>query len=101
MADTWHLQVRTPEQLLLDLSAVSHVQAHLIDGPITLLRGHIPLVGETAAGALRYYTADGGRGQVRLQPGILLVERHKITVLTSGLSDAQARVSDRPNMSDD
>lgn len=55
----WRLQVRSPEQILLDITEVSHIQAQLIDGPITILRGHIPLVGETATGTLRYYTAEG------------------------------------------
>lgn len=90
MAEMWRLQVRSPEQILLDLPAVSHVHAQLINGPITILRGHIPLVAEMAAGALRYCTADGAEGEIRLQPGILRVERRKITALTSGPLDQQA-----------
>ncbi len=85
MAEMYHLQVRSPEQILLDLPAVSRVQAQLIDGPITILRGHIPLVGEMAEGALRYCTSDRAEEEIHLQPGILRVERGKITVLTSGL----------------
>lgn len=85
MTEMWHLQVRSPEQILLDLPAVSHVHAQLVDGPITILQGHIPLVGEMTPGALRYYTPDGAEGEIHLQPGILRVEHRKITVLTSGL----------------
>ncbi len=85
MAEMWHLQVRSPEQILLDLPAVDHVHVQLIDGPITILRGHIPLVGEMAEGALRYHTAEGTEGKIYLREGILYVERGKITILTSGL----------------
>ena len=94
MADTWHLQVRSPEQVLLDVPAVSRVQAQLVDGPITILRGHIPLVGETAAGVLRYRAGDGSDGEIRLRPGILRVERERITVLTSGPASLQSTVQD-------
>jgi len=91
----WRLQVRSPEQVLLDVPAVSQVQAQLIDGPITLLRGHIPLVGETAAGVLRYHTADGSEGEIGLQAGILRVERKRITVLTPGRASHPSPVEDR------
>jgi len=80
----WHLQVRSPEQVLLDVPAVTRVQVQLVDGPITILRGHIPLLGETAAGALRYCAADGVEGEAHLQAGILRVGRQRITVLTFG-----------------
>jgi len=88
LAEMWHLQVHSPDRVLLDLREVSHVKAQLIDGPITILRGHHPLVGEMAAGALRYYTTDGA-GELYLEPGILVVERGRITVLTSGLAGRQ------------
>jgi F0F1-type ATP synthase epsilon subunit len=82
--DTWHLQVRSPEAVLLDVPSVCRVQAQLVDGPITILRGHAPLVGETAEGPLRYRSDDGSEGEVCLPPGILHVERLLISVLTSG-----------------
>ena len=91
----WHLQVRSPEQILLDITEVSHIQAQLIDGPITILRGHIPLVGETATGMLRYYTAEGIGKEIHLRPGVLLVERHKITLLTPGLIRSQSTAKDQ------
>ena len=89
MAELWHLEVRSPEQVLLDVPGVSRVQAQLIDGPITILRGHIPLVGETAAGVFRYSAADGSEGEIFLQAGILRVERQRITVLTPGGASTQ------------
>ena len=92
----WHLQVRSPERILLDVAAVARLQAELVDGPITILRGHIPLVGELAAGVLRYHTADGAGGEIDLQPGILRIDRQKITVLTSGLSSPQIRTHGHP-----
>lgn len=95
MAEMWHLQVRSPGQVLLDVPAVSRVWARLIDGPITLLRGHIPLVGETAAGALRYRTVDGSEGEIGLQSGILRVDRERITVLTSGLASPQSAAEEQ------
>lgn len=84
MTEVWHLQVRTPERILLDVPAVIRVHAQLLDGPITILRGHIPLVGEMAEGALRYWPAGGAEREIRLPPGLLRVERGKITILTSG-----------------
>jgi F0F1-type ATP synthase epsilon subunit len=90
----WHLQVRSPERVLLDVPEVSRVQAQLIDGPIAILRGHIPLVGETVAGVLRYRTADGSEGGIRLQSGILRVERERITVLTPGPSSLESMGQD-------
>lgn len=94
MADTWHLEVRSPEQVLLDVPEVTRIQAQLIDGPITILRGHIPLVGETATGVLRYRAVDESEGEIRLQSGILHVERERITVLTPGVGSCQSTVED-------
>jgi F0F1-type ATP synthase epsilon subunit len=82
LSNTWHLQVRSPEAVLLDVSSVCRVRAQLVDGPITILRGHVPLVGETTAGPLRYRCDDGSEGEVCLPPGILHVERVQIFVLT-------------------
>jgi F0F1-type ATP synthase epsilon subunit len=95
LAEMWHLQVRSPGQVLLDVPVVSLVRARLIDGPITLLRGHIALVGETAAGALQYRTVDGSEGEIGLQSGILRVDRERITVLTSGLAGPQSAAEEQ------
>jgi F0F1-type ATP synthase epsilon subunit len=91
LADPWRLQVRSPEQVLLDVSEVSRVQIQLVDGPITILQGHIPLIGETVASALRYRTTDGTERRLYLQPGILIVDGNSITILTSGAVSGDGR----------
>ena len=91
--------MRSPERLLLDVSSVDHIHAQLIDGPIAILRGHVPLVGEMSAGALIYHTARGTEERLWLQPGVLRVERGQITVLTAGLLTDAASSPLRPRLS--
>jgi F-type H+-transporting ATPase subunit epsilon len=85
LTDPWHLQVLSPDGAILDLQGVDRVQVGLTDGPITILQGHIPLIGETVGGALRYRTAGGVERQASLQPGVLIVERGRVSILTSGV----------------
>ncbi|MBC7263134.1 MAG: hypothetical protein H5T64_02110 [Chloroflexi bacterium] len=83
MAESWQLIVRTPEGILLEVST-SWVHAELINGGISIYPRHAPLIGETMAGPLRYRAEDGNERSIWLQPGILRVERGRVTVLTPG-----------------
>lgn len=81
MAESWQLIVRTPEGVLLEVFT-NWVHAELINGGISIHPRHAPLIGETLAGPLHYRAEDGSERSIWLQPGILRVERGRVTVLT-------------------
>ena len=58
MADTFQLEVATPERLFIN-EQVTAAQLPGKDGYMTVLAGHAPLLGALGAGVLSY---EGGRG---------------------------------------
>jgi F-type H+-transporting ATPase subunit epsilon len=79
MADTFQLQVATPERLFVD-EQVSEAEVPGKDGYMGILPGHAPLLSVLGAGVLSYKTA--GREQVlALDGGFVEVFEDHVRVL--------------------
>ena len=76
-----NLVVITPEQKLLDESAVSAViPAH--DGELGILSGRAPIMCELGTGRLRY-ESDGKSRSILIDGGFAQVHDNRVTVLTN------------------
>jgi len=67
MADTFLLEVATPDQLLVN-ERVSEAQIPAANGYLGILPGHAPLLAELGAGELSY-TTGGHRRTVKVDGG--------------------------------
>ena len=88
MAETFELEVATPERLLVR-EQVSEAQIPLANGYIGVLPGHAPLLGELGAGDLSY-VAEGRSRHMALSGGWVEV-----------LADHVRVVADRAEKADD
>jgi F-type H+-transporting ATPase subunit epsilon len=79
MADTFLLEVATPERLVMREN-VSEAQIPAKDGYVGILPGHAALLSELGAGVLSY-TADGRQRSFRVQGGWLEVSNDRARVL--------------------
>lgn len=109
MTKELHLQVITPERKLLDRH-VTRVTVPEVDGYVTLLPGHAPIVGEVGFGDLQY-EADGVMSHVAVTGGFLQVEGNMVKVLANSAlipeeinaeraRNAEKRASERLNSGD-
>lgn len=81
---SWRLMVQTPSQVLLDVGDVDWVEVATASlGPLRILRGHAPLVAETAAGLVRYGTASGEH-RLGVEAGLVSITPGRVTVFTAG-----------------
>ncbi len=80
MADTFQIQISTPEKLLLDMQAQS-AQIPGLDGEMGILPGHAALLSELGAGKLSV-TAVGGKTQdLQISGGYVEVRDNHVRVL--------------------
>ena len=79
MADTFQLEVATPERLLVD-EQVTEVEVPARNGYIGILAGHAPLMSALGAGVLTY---EGGRGPhiLAVSGGFVEVSDNHVRVL--------------------
>ncbi|MBN1438031.1 MAG: hypothetical protein JW929_01370 [Anaerolineales bacterium] len=77
------LEILTPQgvESVEDLAAVAAV---LTDGSIGILPGHDRLLGETVSAPLICRGADGREREMAAGPGILHVEKDRVTVFAAG-----------------
>jgi F-type H+-transporting ATPase subunit epsilon len=87
MADTIHLQVVTPERLLLEAD-VESVQVPGLDGELGILPGHSPLISQLKPAGLLTYVAGGRTSQLAVSEGFVEVMPDRVKVL--------AEVAERP-----
>jgi F0F1-type ATP synthase epsilon subunit len=79
-----HLVVWTPSETLLDVEPVDWVHVELADErSLTVWPGHLPMLGQTIAAAVRYGDAEGEH-EIELPPGIVQVEDGEMTVFLAG-----------------
>jgi F-type H+-transporting ATPase subunit epsilon len=79
MADTFQLEVATPERLLVD-EQVTQAEIPGKDGYLGVLAGHAPLLSALGAGVLTY--TSGGREQVlAVDGGFLEIFENHVRVL--------------------
>ena len=81
MSSTFHLQLATPERLLLDLQAVE-AQWPAANGYMGVLPGHAPLISMLGNGVLTYSVpGTRGRAQVRIENGFVEVLNDEVRIL--------------------
>ncbi len=81
MADSLHLTVLTPDNVLVD-AAVSKVRVKLVEEYwLSIYPHHLPLIAETLAGPVQYVTGDG-EAVVEIAAGILQVVADQVTIFT-------------------
>jgi F-type H+-transporting ATPase subunit epsilon len=80
MADTFQLEVATPEQLLID-EQVTEVQLPGKGGYMGILAGHAPLLSELGAGLLTYEGGSGSGRPLVIDGGFVEVFENHVRVL--------------------
>src|SRR5450432_1141624 len=84
MADTFLLEIATPERQLLK-EQVTEAQIPGFDGYLGILPGHAALVSRLKPGVLSYVAAAGGKEQVlAIHGGFLQVADDHVRVLVDG-----------------
>jgi len=81
MADTFLLEVATPERLMVHEN-VSEAQIPAADGYLGILPGHASLLSELGSGTLSY-TAGGHHRSLRIEGGWLEVSNDHARVLAT------------------
>jgi F-type H+-transporting ATPase subunit epsilon len=80
MADTFQLEVATPERLFVD-EQVSEAELPGKDGYMGILPGHAPLLSVLGAGVLSYKSGAGGEQVLALDGGFVEVFENHVRVL--------------------
>ncbi len=81
MADTFLLEVATPERLLIR-EQVSEAQIPAANGYVGILPGHAALLSELGSGELSYKT-DGRKRAITVEGGWLEVSNDHVRVLAT------------------
>ena len=81
MADTFDIEIATPERLLAREKAI-RAQIPARDGYIGVLPDHAPLLSELGIGALTYTTPDDRRFSIAVVGGYLEIYNNVVRVLT-------------------
>lgn len=80
MADTIHLEIVTPERLLLEAD-VDSVQIPGLDGELGILPGHSPLISQLKPAGLLSYVEGNTTVQVVVSEGFVEVMPDRVQVL--------------------
>src|SRR5512133_2645336 len=87
MADTFQLEIVTPERLVIK-DAAEEMQLPAKNGYIGVLAGHAPLITELSVGELTY-VAQGYTERLAVSWGFAEVLPHKVTVLAERAERAE------------
>ena len=88
MADTFEIEIATPERLLAREKAI-RAQIPAQDGYIGVLPDHAPLVSELGIGAMTYTTPEDHRYALAVKGGFLEINNNVVRVLTDVAEKAQ------------
>lgn len=88
MADTFEIEIATPERLLAREKAI-RAQIPARDGYIGMLPDHAPLLSELGIGALTYTTPEDHRFSVAVRGGFLEIYDNVVRVLTDQAEKGQ------------
>jgi F-type H+-transporting ATPase subunit epsilon len=94
MAETIHLQIATPDRLLVD-DEVAEVQVPGENGYLGILPLHAPLLSELGSGELYYVTAKGVKRTLAVSGGWLEVLPDKVRILATVAEKADDIDTDR------
>ena len=81
MADTFEIEIATPERLLARTPAI-RAQIPAKEGYIGVLPDHAPLLSELGIGAMTYTTPDDHRFSLAIRGGFLEINSNVVRVLT-------------------
>ena len=81
MADTFEIEIATPERLLAREKAI-RAQIPAREGYIGVLPDHAPLLSELGIGAMTYTTPDDHRFSIAICGGFLEINSNVVRVLT-------------------
>jgi len=81
MADTFEIEIATPERLLARERAI-RAQIPAKEGYIGVLPDHAPLLSELGIGALTYTTPEDHRYSIAIRSGFLEIYDNVVRVLT-------------------
>ena len=81
MADTFEIEIATPERLLAREKAI-RAQIPAAEGYIGVLPDHAPLLSELGIGAMTYTTPDDHRFSLAIRGGFLEINNNVVRVLT-------------------
>lgn len=87
MADTFHLEVATPERLLVD-EQVTTAQIPGKEGYMGILAGHAPLLSALRAGVLSY-EGSAGAHELNVTGGFVEISDNHVRVLAEGVEAEQ------------
>jgi F-type H+-transporting ATPase subunit epsilon len=87
MAETIHLEIVTPERLLLEAD-VDSVQIPGLDGELGILPGHSPLISQLKPAGMLSFVQGGSTTQIVVSEGFVEVMPTRVKVL--------AEVAERP-----
>ena len=80
MADTFEIEIATPERLLAREQAI-RAQIPAAEGYIGVLPDHAPLLSELGIGAMTYTTPDNHRFSLAVRGGFLEINNNVVRVL--------------------
>ena len=91
MADTFEIEIATPERLLAREQAI-RAQIPAAEGYIGVLPDHAPLLSELGIGAMTYTTPDDHRFSLAVRGGYVAaaLQPHSRQVVTVNVVDANA-----------
>lgn len=81
MAETFEIEIATPERLLAREEAI-RAQIPALEGYIGVLPDHAPLLSELGIGAMTYTTPDDHRFSLAIRGGFLEINNNVVRVLT-------------------
>lgn len=88
MADTFEIEIATPERLLAREKAI-RAQIPAKEGFIGVLPDHAPLLSELGIGAMTYTTPEDHRFALAIAGGFLEINNNIVRVLTNVAEKAQ------------
>lgn len=88
MADTFQLEVATPERLLVD-ERVTQAEIPALNGYVGILPGHAPLMSKLGAGVLSYEGGGSGAHVFAVSGGFLEISDNHVRVLADEAEAAQ------------
>ena len=93
MADTFHLQVATPERLVVD-EQVTEAEVPGLNGYLGILAGHAPLMSALKPGVLTYQ-GGGGPHVLAIAGGFLEISENQVRVLADEAEAPEEIQADR------
>jgi F-type H+-transporting ATPase subunit epsilon len=88
VADTFEIEIATPERLLVKDDEALRAQIPAKDGYIGVLPGHAPLLSELGIGTLTYATSQGARYSMAVHGGYLEILDNHVRVLANAAEAA-------------